>query len=537
MDTITSVQSLINKGEQLNEEFMEERRRLEETLLDIRMAYNKPVSSETPFVISFVGRFKTGKSSLVNALIGADILPTKATTATSVVTRIFYGASAKCWLSDETEDREITIEEGKEIILNYKVTDVKRPVEVIFELPIPWLKNNIELRDTPGMDDSSQDGKLETIALNALNDTDLCVCVYDASTMISEKERTRTQKIHSMMSGNVVYVVNCTNRLNSIESVHQVETLANNFFGAMNYSMPDMGKYYMVCSAPKMIELDGLDQWLKKFVYKKNVTLLNEVRRNTGIGQVNVCRKDFAAKAKQYSEKIGQQMEFLNNKHEEIIRRKQQENIRIVQAEVEAFDKKVADMANDLSNTSPKLREKIQTCKNNGTDYESKTKTETQNYFIESYKARIDNYGGYFEKNDVGFIKQAFNGITFPGVHTKAVAATSGETVGGASICGIVGALVGAAIGLAPVGAAIGAAVGGAIGSSNTTVDDSVDNTMSFIESSVVPLIKTAINEKISATRKKIKDKKNQSCNSGLEDVIAQTESVQKMINVYITKN
>lgn len=532
MDTITSVQSLINKSEQLNEEFMEEHHRLEETLLDIRMAYNKPVSSETPFVISFVGRFKTGKSSLVNALIGADILPTKATTATSVVTRIFYGASAKCWLSDGNEDKEITIEEGKEIILNYKVTDVERPVEVIFELPIPWLKDNIELRDTPGMDDSSQDGNLEKIALNALNDTDLCICVYDASTMISEKERTRTQKIHSTMSGNVVYVVNCTNRLNSIESVHQVENLANNFFGSMDYSIPDMGKYYMVCSAPKMIELDGFDQWLKKFVYKNNLTMLNEVRKNTGVGQINTCRKDFVAKAEWYSERIEQQIEFLKNKHEEIIRKKQQENIRIVQAEVKEFDKKVIDMANELSNTSSNLREKIQICKNDGTDYESKTKTETQNYFIESYKAKIGNYGNYFEKNDVGFLKQAFNGITFPGVHTKAVAATTGEKSGWAIAGGIIGSII------APgIGTAIGTAIGAAIGSADTTVDDSVYNTMSFIESSVVPLIKTAINEKISATRKKIKDKKNQACNSGLEDLIAQTESVQKMINVYITKN
>lgn len=533
MDTITSVQSLINKSEQLNGEFMKERHRLEETLLNIRMGYNKPVSSETPFVISFVGRFKTGKSSLVNALIGADILPTKATTATSVVTRIFYGASAKCWLSDVNGDKEITIEEGKEIILNYKVTDVERPVEVIFELPIPWLKNNIELRDTPGMDDSSQDGKLEAIALNALNDTDLCICVYDASTMISEKERTRTQKIHSMMSSNVVYVVNCTNRLNSIESVHQVENLANNFFGSMDYSIPDMGKYYMVCSAPKMIELDGFDQWLKKFVYKNNLTMLNEVRKNTGIGQVNICGKDFIAKAEQYSEKVEQQIEVLKNTHEEIIRRKQQENIRIVQAEVETFDKKVADMANNLSSISSNLREKIQTCKNNGTDYDSKTKTETQNYFIESYKAKIGNYGNYFEKNDVGFIKQALNSITFPGTHTKTVKATAGEKSTGTVIGGIIGGLVGLGIG----GAAIGAAIGRAIGAADSTVDDSVDNTMSFIESSVVPLIKKAINEKISAKRKKIKDKQNQAFNSGLEDVIAQSEGVRKMIDVYLTKN
>ena len=78
--------------ERIKSALLEHKRELEK----IR-SLDRPISLEDPFVISFVGRFKTGKSSLLNALLGADILPTKATTATSVVTRIFKGNTAQAW--------------------------------------------------------------------------------------------------------------------------------------------------------------------------------------------------------------------------------------------------------------------------------------------------------------------------------------------------------------------------------------------------------------------------------------------------------
>ena len=521
-----STQAIIDKCNLLNQEVTAKCQKAEDIIRNISFAYKQPIDEKCLFVISFVGRFKTGKSSLINALIGAEILPTKATTATSVVTRIFYGSSPRCWLSNGLEDREISIEEGKDIILNYKVTDVTNPAEVIFELPIPWIKDNIELRDTPGMDDSSQDGKLETIALNALNDTDMCVCVYDASTMISEKERARTQKIHKMMAGNIVYAVNCTNRLNSIESVNQVERLAGNFFGALHYSIPSMGKYYMMCSAPGMVELDGFDEWLHKFVRRSNLPMLNRVRNNTGEGQISVFKNNFVSEVRQYIEQIEQQILILDEKHEEIVQQKHRAAMEAAQKEADAFNSMVVNLADEFADISYGLREKIRECKNAGSDYENKTKLVTKEYFVERYQEVVSNYECYFVKNDVQFINNAFQTISFPGEHKKTVKATSGEKVGWTGAGGVIGFLIGG-----PIGAAVGAAVGRGIGVSDTFIDDSVDNTMSFIDNTVVTLMKKAINEKIAVINKGIKKKGNRKCNSGLETVLSHTRNVQKMLN------
>lgn len=528
-----ATQALIEESTSLNREITEKCLQAEKIIKDITLAYKKPVSENSPFVVSFTGRFKTGKSSLINALLGADILPTKATTATSIVTRIFYGETPRCRVVSEMEDKEISIEEGKDMILNYKVTDTEKPVEVIFEMPVPWLKNNIELRDTPGMDDSSQNGKLEKIALNALKDTDLCVCVYDACTMISEKERSRTQRIYSMMSGNLIYAVNCTNRLNSLESLNDVKKIADNFFGKMQYSVPGMGRYYMMCSAPGMVALGGFDKWLQDFVSKANLQTLNQVRKSTGTGQLNVFRKDFASEAQHFSEQLTQQLSALNEKHEEIIRQTRKNDINAAQNDVEVFNRAVVGLANNFTDTSFGLRDRIQACKsNNKNNYAINTKTETVNYFIERYKNIIGNYGNYFSKNDVQFIQAAFAGITFPETHTIISEATKGEKRGWT----IAGTVIGTII--APgVGSLIGAALGRGIGGANNTTDDSVDNTMNFIRNSVVPLINTTINAKISDTRRSIRNNVNQNCTSGLEDMISQTIELQKQLNEYHNAN
>jgi hypothetical protein len=48
--------------------------------------------------ITFFGVFKAGKSTILNALVGRDILPTRANRATGVVTRLSYSVKADAWL-------------------------------------------------------------------------------------------------------------------------------------------------------------------------------------------------------------------------------------------------------------------------------------------------------------------------------------------------------------------------------------------------------------------------------------------------------
>ncbi|MFZ5830992.1 MAG: dynamin family protein [Planctomycetota bacterium] len=48
-------------------------------------------------LIPFVGAFSSGKTSLINAVIGKNLLPTEITPETAIATELRYGEAARCW--------------------------------------------------------------------------------------------------------------------------------------------------------------------------------------------------------------------------------------------------------------------------------------------------------------------------------------------------------------------------------------------------------------------------------------------------------
>ncbi len=476
--------------------------------LDTINSLKRPVSKNEPLVVSFVGKFKTGKSSLINAILGMDLLPTRATTATAVVTRIFKGKEFKAWVSENGDRHLVTPEYAQNVILNYQVKDLRHPAEVIFEIPVPWLREDIELRDTPGMDDSSQGGMLETVALNALKDTDLCVCVYDAGAMISGAEKERTWKIHKRMGGNVVYAVNCTNRLNSIERVNEVDKLCRSFFGSMDsplVSVPGLGKYYMMCSAPKMIELDGFDDWLKNLFSAKSIMDRQKIRDTTASAQIMDKRIEISGSAKSEIESLQNLRRKLCNIQKDVKKtkikkakekgEKRSAKIRGIAAEAEKMLINIDDLRSEIAPFA------------SGEDwkdkYSSKTKNTVRQYFEKNFADIRKRWNSYFMAGDESFVHNVTEAANFPGSHVASVPATSGEKWGWAGAGAGIGALLGG-----PVGAAIGGAIGRAIGGGDTTTDDSVDNTILFVRTNIIPQLavafKSLVNKAAERARKKI---------------------------------
>ncbi len=100
-----------------------------------------------------IGQFKRGKSTLINALIGNDLLPTAVLPLTSIITMIKFGEEQKVKIIFENERvQEIPQHE----LYNY-ITESGNPkndkkvklVEILF--PSEFLKDGIVLIDTPGI--------------------------------------------------------------------------------------------------------------------------------------------------------------------------------------------------------------------------------------------------------------------------------------------------------------------------------------------------------------------------------------------------
>lgn len=493
---------------------------------------DQPVAEYTPFVVSFVGRFKTGKSSLINALLGMDILPTKATTATTVITRIVYGPTTCAYVREHGDLRPVSIQEAQDVILNHKVTDVDNTPDVIFELPVDWLKGNVELRDTPGMDDSAQNGLLEAIALNALKDTDLCVLVYDAYQFFSAKEREITQKAQEQLGGNIVFAVNRTNLLNSIEGLNQVEKTAKTVFGGMGNDLVGNDRHYLMCSAPGMVDLDGFDVWLKDILAPEHADRLNSLRKravSSGISEMyGEVRGTLAALADEtnglLSELTAEHNRRITKAHEELnnAMRNQKNKVKADRLVVEKF-------LCDTNGLEAHLKEKRS---GNTQSYEIFSKTTVREYYTKRAANAFSAYSPYMRRYSCEFIAQATNGLSFPGTHSRTQAASGGEVGGGAVFGGLIGSLFG------PVGAMIGAGIGAAIGGSSTNVDDSEANTVTFVQNNVLNAIKTHLSSVFSLELQRLDSEAGcacAACKSGLEDHMETVRNLIKDINSHLT--
>jgi GTP-binding protein EngB required for normal cell division len=100
-----------------------------------------------------LGQFKRGKSSLINALLGAEVLPTAVIPLTSIVTIVRYGPepSATVQYVDGTET-EIDVATIAEFITERaNPNNVKRVAQVEVSFPSPFLHKGVRLVDTPGV--------------------------------------------------------------------------------------------------------------------------------------------------------------------------------------------------------------------------------------------------------------------------------------------------------------------------------------------------------------------------------------------------
>lgn len=484
-----------------------------------------PVSKINRFVICFGGKFKTGKSSLINALSGMELLPTKATTATTVLTRIIRGDVLRAWHCMDGKYIPLSIESAHEIILTQRSFS-----EIIFEVPIPWLPSYVELRDTPGTEDEMI---LEEIADAAMQDADLCVCVFDASNILSDKERLRTAQLFHQLGGNLVYAINRTNTLHSLEDIQDVEETLASYVSTMDHPNAEMGKRFTMCSKPGMIYLDGFDKWLKALIRSDKMPLLNDLRATAHRSQLQTMLNDHHEKATLQLEKVNASLKETRNRGNVILEKKRQEIKKNAEQAQKSIECKESILKSKLSELSG-LEDKITACMNGDgwlNNYSSRTKSTTKQFFYEKFKI-LQKSSEYTDAlADLSFVEKSFID-SFPSPTFTHVSATGGDVAGGAGLFGAIGFLVGG-----PAGAAIGAAVGAAIGGSGEERNDSVLTTMRYIRSTIIPKMGINLSTSIKQAAKTKKDnimKTSNIARSGLEPAIDELLSVRLELLEYL---
>jgi GTP-binding protein EngB required for normal cell division len=118
------------------------------------LAACRAAAAETEFPVAVVGRFKAGKSTFLNRLIGAEVLPVGVTPVTSAITRIRFGEKPRILVHFLNSQ----ILEGRIEELCFYVTETHNPENVrnvdFVTVETPSLRrfSSICFVDTPGME-------------------------------------------------------------------------------------------------------------------------------------------------------------------------------------------------------------------------------------------------------------------------------------------------------------------------------------------------------------------------------------------------
>lgn len=139
--------------------------------------------------VAMVGEFKRGKSSLINALLGSEILPADIEPTTAAVNRVTYGSIPKAYIRFKNDSVvSVNVDDLSSYItkLTSESAQIAKNIEeAVVEYPSALCQNYVDIIDTPGMNDEDD---MSMVTLNELRDIDLAVAVLSAAIPVSETE-------------------------------------------------------------------------------------------------------------------------------------------------------------------------------------------------------------------------------------------------------------------------------------------------------------------------------------------------------------
>lgn len=152
--------------------------------------------AEDRFNLAFIGRFSRGKSSLMNAILGTDRLPTGIVPLTSVITTVSYGTNESVILRYRGRHLDIPISIDE---LPRYITQEGNPGNALgiatanIELPAQILRRGFYFVDTPGLGSTITENTQTTESF--LPEVDALVLVTSYESPLSEEELRALQTV------------------------------------------------------------------------------------------------------------------------------------------------------------------------------------------------------------------------------------------------------------------------------------------------------------------------------------------------------
>jgi len=233
--------------------------------------------ADPAFHVVIAGEFSLGKSTLANALLGAELLPTAVVPCTARVTRIAYGESSAARLADGEARPLAALRELVELAAA-RVRDVAGAAEwVEVLLPADLCRGELVLYDTPGLNESESPDEATARAV-AL--ADLLIYVVDLRRAGTLSERAGLDAWLEAAPGNVLVVANFANLVPEADRPplrERVDRLA------AAYAQPPLPRHAVVVDALGGLQArlaDDAEGWQRSGMADLAATLLHAARQD-----------------------------------------------------------------------------------------------------------------------------------------------------------------------------------------------------------------------------------------------------------------
>ena len=190
------------------------------------------------FNLVVLGQFKRGKTTLINSLVGKEILPSSIVPLTSIVTILKFGNEVRCniFMNNGTE-QNVQIEELHDYVTESGNPENVRGVKCAYiEYPIPLLEKGMQLVDTPGIGSTFLHNTETTYEF--LDHLDAAVFLMSADVPISQVEKELLETIKSTTQ-KIFFVLNKVDNLIPRE-IEEMSTYNNNVLKEIGFTVQEI---------------------------------------------------------------------------------------------------------------------------------------------------------------------------------------------------------------------------------------------------------------------------------------------------------
>lgn len=162
------------------------------------------------FSVGIMGEFKRGKSTVINAMLGQEIMPADVVPTSATMNRVTYDTvpHAKV-IGHDGSVLEIPVDKIGEYVTKTNKENEARAAKVdqaIVYYPCPFCQNGVDIVDTPGLND---DDRMDKISEEIIPKLDAVIVVVSAIAPFSESEAEFVRnKLMVSDVGRVIFVVN-----------------------------------------------------------------------------------------------------------------------------------------------------------------------------------------------------------------------------------------------------------------------------------------------------------------------------------------